>query len=325
MISSSGSSHSGQVLVGPRKYFLNPDVFSVGIFVGGWETPKMVDWQRGINLLRFSFRKLLVPKYWHKFSPKIYEVWQHGVMLVFYRRYCDSYSEFVEWLPNTKLPEMIGLQAIPDEATLCREEKRLKPFLEAAAMMLVVSVLPDKWLAAADMTGLQTKRASPYYVRRIKASYSRRGYARLELVVWKSFIVAWELNLSKKDELAMLKSLWKKIKKKPSVLTYDKKGDCEPHHEWLESEGVQSIAPPRINARRGMYRKRLMRKFPQKKYSKRNRVENVNFVLKNKYGDALKAYSTKGRRAEVTTKILSYNLWRRLTVIIYELCNIAIL
>ncbi len=218
---------------------------------------------------------------------------------------------------------MIGLQAIPDEATLCREEKRLKPFLEAAAMMLTVSILPDKWLAAADMTGLQTKRASPYYVRRIKASYSRRGYARLELVVWKSYIVAWELNLSKKDELAMLRSLWKKIKKKPSVLIYDKKGDCEPHHEWLESEGVQSIAPPRKNARHGIYRKKLIRKFPQKKYAKRNRVENVNFVFKNKYGDALKAYSIKGRRAEVTTKILAHNLWRRLILKIYELCNIA--
>ena len=66
-----------------------------------------------------------------------------------------------------------------------------------------------------------------------------------------------------------------------------------------------------------------MKSFPQKTYNKRNRVENVNYMLKNKYGDALKAYTTKGRRAEVTTKILAHNLWARLKARLYELFNNA--
>ena len=271
-----------------------------------------VDWKRGIKLLRSKLQQLGLPVYWHKNSPHTYQVWQHGVMLVFMRRYCDSYSDFVEWLPNTKLPEYMKLSSVPDEGTLCKEEKRLRPYLEAVAMLLVVSLLPAKFVAAADMTGLQTRRASPYYVRRVMSSYSRRGFARLELLVWKTFIIIWELRLLPKDELKMLKSIWKKLKKKPSTLVYDKKGDSEPHHEWLEEEGTRSIAPVRKGARKGRIRRKLMKNFPQKTYNKRNRVESVNFVFKNKYGDSLQAYTVKGRRAEITTKIVSYNLWTRL-------------
>ena len=115
-----------------------------------------IDWKRSINLLRKCFRKQGLPVYWHKNSPHTYQVWQHAVMLVFCRRYCDSYSEFVEWLPNSKLPDYIGLKAIPDEGTLCKEEKRLKPFLEAVAVLIVLPLLPKSFVAGADMTGLQT-------------------------------------------------------------------------------------------------------------------------------------------------------------------------
>ena len=127
----------------------------------------------------------------------------------------------------------------------------------------------------------------------------------------------------RKDELAMLKSLWKKVKKKPTTLVYDKKGDCEEFHEWLEEQGIRSIAPVRKGARRGRIRRKLMKNFPQKTYNKRNRNENVNFVFKNRYGDSLKAYTVIGRRSEIATKIVAFNLWARLKALLYELFNIA--
>lgn len=283
----------------------------------------MIDWKRGINLLRKCFRKQGMPDYWHKYSPKKYTLWQHSIMLIFYRQYCDSYTGFVEWLPNTKLPEYLALKAIPDEGTLCKEEKRLRPFLENLAILLVLPLLPKRFVAGADMTGLQTRRQSAYYTKRVFGE-KIRGFARLEFLVWKRFIIGWELRLMHKDELAMLKSLWKKLKKKPSTMLYDKKGDCEEYHEWLEEQGIRSIAPVRKGARRGRIRKKLMKHFPQKLYNKRNRNENVNFVFKNKHGDALQAYTVKGRRAEITTKIVAYNLWARLKTLQEEVFNIAL-
>jgi hypothetical protein len=281
-----------------------------------------IDWKRGIKLLRKGLEKQGLPEFWHKHSPKTYKVWQHGVLLVFYRRHSTSYSDFVEWLPNSKLPEYMRLKAIPDEGTLCKEEKRLRPFLENLAILLVLPLLPKSFVASADMTGLQLRRASSYYIKRI-GGFHRREFARLELLVWKNFIIEFELRLFRKDELKMLKSLWKKLKKKPSTLLYDKKGDCEPFHEWLEEQGIRSIAPVRKGARRGRIRRRLLKNFPQKTYNKRNRSENVNFVLKNKYGDSLRAYTIKGRRAELASKIVAYNLWARLKALIYELFNAA--
>lgn len=283
----------------------------------------VVDWKRSINLLRNGFHKQGLPTYWHKNSPHTYKVWQHGAMLVFLRRYCDSYSEFVEWLPNTKLPEYLGLNSIPDEGTLCKEEKRLRPFLEAVALLMILPLLPSSFVAGGDMTGLQTKRKSAYYIKRVLGVYSRRGFARLEFLVWKQFIIGWELRLTPKDELSMLKSLWKKVKKKPTTLVYDKKGDCESFHEWLEDQGIRSIAPVRKGAKRGRLRRKLLKNFPQKTYNKRNRNENVNYVFKNKYGDALKCYTLKGRRAEISTKVLAYNLWARLKALFQELFNNA--
>jgi hypothetical protein len=280
-----------------------------------------IEWKRAINLLRKCFRKQGLPEYWHKFSPKKYKVWQHGTMLIFYRQYCNSYSDFIEWLPNTKLPEYLKLKDIPDEGTLCKEEKRLRSYMEVTAMLLIISLLPKRFVAGADMTGLQTKRASPYYLKRIFGSLYRREFARLELLVWKRFILGWEMRLHHKDELKMLKSLWKKLRKLPSTVVYDKKGDCEEYHEWLEEQGIRSIAPVRKGAKRGRIRRKLMRNFPQKTYNKRNRNENVNFVFKNKYGDSLNAYTIKGRRAELATKIAAYNLWARLKALLHEVFN----
>ena len=122
-----------------------------------------VDWKRSIKLLRKVLDEEGLPEYWHKNSPHTYQVWQHGVMLVFCRRYARSYTDFVEWLPNSKLPEYLGLKAIPDEGTLCKEEKRLKPYLEALAMRLVLSLLPKRFVAGADMAGLQMRRARSFF------------------------------------------------------------------------------------------------------------------------------------------------------------------
>ncbi|HLC32648.1 MAG TPA: hypothetical protein VJJ82_02385 [Candidatus Nanoarchaeia archaeon] len=276
------------------------------------------NWTRGINYLLRACHQAGVPEYWHKNSPKTYTVKQHLIMLVFCRRFFDSYTEFVENLDNTILPQILNLKSVPDEGTLCKEEKRLQKYMQQVAIALAIAVLPKHFVAGADGTGLQTTKASAYYVKRVLGQFSRRGFARFELVVWKKYILAWELRLLPKDELAMLKSCWKQLRKRPTTLVYDKKGDCEAHHEWLEEQGVRSIAPVRKGARKGKYRRKLMKNFPQKTYNKRNRNENVNWMFKNRYGQALSAYTVKGRRSEIATKVTAHNLWARLSALLIQ-------
>ena len=56
----------------------------------------------------------------------------------FCRRFWNSYTEFVENVSETKLPEYLNLKAIPDEGTLCKEDKRLKPFLDSVTILLIL-------------------------------------------------------------------------------------------------------------------------------------------------------------------------------------------
>ena len=133
----------------------------------------MCDWKRGVSLLRRSCRKVGVPKYWRRNSPKTYTLEQHAIMLVFCRRYFDSYRDFVSNISNTILPEIISRNSIPDEGTLCKEEKRLRPFIAEIAIALAIAVLPRRFVASSDGTGLETKKASAYFVKRVMGRFSR--------------------------------------------------------------------------------------------------------------------------------------------------------
>ena len=55
-----------------------------------------------------------------------------------------------------------------------------------------------------------------------------------------------------------------KVRKKPTTFVYDKKGDSELFHEWLEEQGIRSIASVRKGARKGRIRRKLMKNFPKK-------------------------------------------------------------
>jgi hypothetical protein len=273
---------------------------------------------RSINLLRSALRRAQVPVYWHKHSPKTYTVHQHAILLVFRRKLGKSYVEYEEfWLPILEpICKAIGLKKIPEQSTMCREEHRLKPYLELANVRLVQAVLPERPFATGDGTGLSFTGKSSYYVRRImgQRGYKRKGYARLVVVnTTKNIILGAGLRVLPTGELNLLRKIWVKLARKPSTLVWDKAGDSEPHHKWLEhDEKVRSIAPVRKGWRRGSFRKKLKDNFPQKTYNKRNHSETTIRLYKLAFGEALKAKSLKGRRAEVAGNVITHNLNQRL-------------
>jgi len=273
---------------------------------------------RAINLLRNSLRKAKVPLYWHKNSPKKYTVHQHAILLVFRRKLNKSYLEYEKfWLPIlTPLCKEIGLELIPEQSTLCKEEQRLRFWLEKTNVKLIQGILPERPFASGDGTGLSFANGSSYYIRRImgQKGVKRRGFARVVFVnTTKNIIVGSGLRVLNTGELTILRSIWGKLAKKPSTLVWDKSGDSEKHHKWLEQEeGVRSIAPVRRGYKRGFFRGRLLDNFPHKTYNKRNHSETTVKLYKQSFGDSLKAKSIKGRRAELATCTLTHNLNQRL-------------
>ena len=272
---------------------------------------------RAINLLRNSLKKAKVPLYWHKHSPKTYTVHQHSILLVFRRKLNKSYLEYETfWLPILEpLCKAIGLKKIPEQSTLCKEEHRLRFWLEKTNVKLIQSVLPKRPFATGDGTGLSFANGSSYYIHRImgQRGAKRRGFARVVFVnTTKNIILVSGVRVLPTGELNLLRGIWHKIARKPSTLVWDKAGDSEKHHEWLEEQGIRSIAPVKKNYRRGRLRRRLAKNFPQKTYNKRNHSETTVRLYKQSFGDSLKARSLKGRRAEVAICTLTHNLKQRL-------------
>ena len=277
----------------------------------------VVQAKRGINLLRNSLRRAKVPKYWHKNSPKTYTVHQHAILLVFRRKLNKSYVEYEQfWLPIlTQLCEAIGLEKTPEQSTLCKEEHKLKNWLEKTNVKLIQTILPERPLASGDGTGLSFANGSSYYIRRIMGQHGirRRGFARVVFVnTTKNIILGSGIRVLPGGELNLLRSIWDKLARKPSTLVWDKAGDSEEHHEWLEEQGVLSIAPVRKNFKRGRLRKKLAKNFPQKTYNKRSHSETTVRLYKQSFGDSLKARSLKGRRAELAINTLTHNLNQRM-------------
>jgi len=277
----------------------------------------MIEARRGINLLRNSLRRAGVPLYWHKNSPKTYTVHQHAILLVFRRKLSKSYVEYERfWLPILEpLCKAIGLKKILEQSTLCREEHRLRFWVEKTDAKLIQAILPERPFASGDGTGLSFANGSSYYVRRImgQRGVKRRGFAKVVFVnTTKNIILGSCIRVLPSGELSLLRSIWPKLARKPSTLVWDKAGDSEKHHEWLEEQGVRSIAPVRKNYRRGRRRRELAKKFPQKTYNKRNHSETTVRLYKQSFGDSLKARSLKGRRAELAMNTLTHNLNQRL-------------
>jgi transposase len=277
---------------------------------------------RAINLLRNSLKRTKVPLYWHKNSPKKYTVHQHAILLVFRRKLNKSYVEYEQfWLPIlTPLCRKISLEEIPEQSTLCKEEHRLRFWLEKTNVKMIQAILPERPFASGDGTGLSFANGSSYYIRRImgQRGVKRRGFARVVFVnTTKNIILGSGIRVLNTGELIILRSIWKNLARKPSTLVWDKSGDSEKHHKWLEHEkDVRSIAPVRKGYKKGFFRRKLLENFPKKTYHKRNHSETTVKLYKQSFGDSLKARSVKGRRAELATCTLTHNLNQRLKIII---------
>jgi hypothetical protein len=74
--------------------------------------------------------------------PQKYTVHGHAILVVFRRKSNKSYVEYETfWLTIlTSLCEITGLENIPEQSTICREEHRLKKYLGQAGIELIQSV-----------------------------------------------------------------------------------------------------------------------------------------------------------------------------------------
>ena len=256
-----------------------------------------------VKKVKYLLHKINAPTRLHHFGPKMYQLWQH-VFALFVKAECKlSYRRTTHFLRD------LGFK-VATKSTLQRYASKLKiPFWRG---MFNLTIGKCASIFSIDGTGLEKTRASKHYLKRINSHYKfSKGFHFSIIVDKKGKIQGLRLRKKYRSDVKDIKNLYANLIHKPKVILMDKGYDAEWIHELFEDEGIKSIAPTRKNARRGFYRKKLIKDFPKKLYNKRNIVESVFHAFKQKYGSSIYSKNITSARSEIYCKAILHNLFLR--------------
>ena len=253
-----------------------------------------------IKKVKHLLKKAKLPNYLHHFGPKMYDLWQH-VFALFFKANCK-----LSYRRTTSILEELGF-VVASKSTLQRYSKKLKlPFWKK---IFNFTIEKSSSIFMIDGTGLEKTCASKHYIKRIDGQYKfSKGFHFSIVTDEKGKIQSLRLRKKYGHDVKDIKSLFKDLKNKPEVILMDKGYDAEWIHELFENAGIKSIAPTRKNAKRGFYRRKLIRYFPQKLYNKRNMVESIFHAFKQKYGSSIFSKNIASARSEVYCKAILHNI-----------------
>ena len=258
----------------------------------------------------------VIPRYFSKFSNKIFCNHQKIILLVLKQKLRTTYRDLVELLKITHIPMYIGLTRIPHHTTLVKFAKRIEPKL----LNLLLPYKHAKTIGI-DGTGFSVENRSRHYETRTSLTSYRR-YVKLSVVVDldKQLILRQETHKSprhdNKDFMPLIYGI------KTSFVCADKAYDSNQNHKYiiLDLKAKSLIAVKNYGSKRRNWRKdwRAYAKsqFEEEKYHQRSKVESIFSSIKRKYGSCLKARSFSSQKKEVICKLIAYNVDR-----IIRLCN----
>ena len=267
----------------------------------------------------------IISPYSSKYSRKDYTQQQLLALYVLKQKSKLSYDDFVDdFKTRDKALLELGLFQVPSASTLKMFAKRMTVgILELLLGSGIHLTRKKKLVTAIDSTGFELEDGSYHYVKRLgKASKQRKtlklsGCADTD----KHLFVSAKMRKGKAHDNQDFKPLIKKAKKNTGkqikTNTGDKAYDSEYLHVFAEQEGFEHIAPLRnkdvpVWRTRGIHRKKLRRKFPEKKYHRRSIIENMWFCVKRLCGNTMKAKKWMMQKKEMLARLICYNLNRLL-------------
>jgi hypothetical protein len=275
-----------------------------------------------------------LPDYRHPKSPHKFTQPQLFACLVVQEFRCLDYRGIwvllQEW---SELRHVLGLQKVPHFTTLWAASKRLlaKPQAEALLEGVLQRCRKAKMLgqrtpvAAIDSTGLETRHASRYYVKRCqhqKGHYKSR-YPKLSAVgdTANHLILGCALDRGPKPDLVEARAtVQDALSHQPlGTLLGDLGYEAEYFHQFCRDQRhIRSIIPTRDRGRprvdggphvvRGHYRKLMKQHFPKVLYGQRWQGETIFSMLKRHYGSALRARRYQSQNREIRLRVLTHDL-----------------
>jgi hypothetical protein len=299
---------------------------------------------RKVALEALAVAEQTLPRYWHRFSPKVFTVGQLFACLVLKAFFKTDYRGIAALLADLPdLTQTLGLQRVPHFTTLHKNATRLLDFVPANQLLqttvqrhlgkdAVVEV------AAADSTGMETSQVSPYFVRR-KARGQDRSNPLYQTTTYTQFPkihavcdCATHLVLSVMPCLGPTPDvdrfrplLWLTLANVAvRTLLADAGYDSEPNHAFArEGCRVRSVMPashgrPCKDPNKplsGKYRD-LMRRFRDFRFGQRWQIESVFSMIKRRLGPVVLGRSRRTRSAEMMLKVLTHNIMIRVAILL---------
>ena len=287
---------------------------------------------RDVLMVGHLIGSLALPKYAHKYSPKTYTQPQLFACLVLKEFLHRDYRGIEQLLKDTpELAAVIDLKQIPDHSTLQKAAKRLLCSSSASSLLdmtirvgqIIGKLGPRIPLAAMDGTGLESRHASAYYVRRkakfkdFKQSMTYKRFPKAGLVCdCKSHLILSIVpERGPGSDASHFQRAFDQAHRRIhfAALVADAGYDGEHNHVYARSRGVRSLIPPLIGRptdkpASGYWRRMMQRVLPRSRYGQRWQAETTNSMLKRLLGSALRARSYWSQCRETHLRGLSLNI-----------------
>jgi len=247
-----------------------------------------------------------IPRYFSKFSNKIFDNHQKLVLLVLKQKLRKTYRDFVELLKITCIPLYLGLKRIPEHTTLVKFAKKVKGML---SLLLNIRTATN---VAVDATGFEIDTKS-YYYRNIWNSdvkQKAKRYLKLSLSVDtdKLFILGYKMRKKFRHDTIDFESVLKDIK--TDYVFADKGYDSKKNRQFVKSKlNAIPIIPVRMHTNFYGYLKQH-KKIDGSNYHQRSKVETIFSMIKRKYGCTLLGKSDSSQKTELEIKLIVHNIDR---------------
>ena len=250
-----------------------------------------------------------IPRYFSKFSNKIFCNHQKIILLVLKQKLRTTYRDLVELLKITKIPALIGLKRTPHHTTLVKFAKKIKPKL----LNFLLPFIKAK-TTGVDGTGFEVNNQSKHY-QMVTGRGIYRRYVKLGISadLDKQIILRNAIHKSPRNDCKDFKPLLNGLKMK--FVCADKGYDSYENHNFVFNKlnAKSFIKLKKWESRKGKYfgsRNKAKKIYDNKIYHQRSKLETIFSVIKRKYGSALRSKSFATQKKEVICKLIAYNLDR---------------
>ena len=259
-----------------------------------------------------------IPRYFSKFSNKIFCNHQKIVLLVLKQKLRTTYRDLIEILKISDIPLLIGLKRIPHHTTLIKFDKKIKPHL----LNFFLPYRKAKTIGI-DATGFSVENRSKHYEMRT-ALTSYRRYIKLSIIadLDKQLIMNQAIHKSPRHDNKDFMILMRNVKAK--AICADKGYDSNENHRFIMQDlkaksliAIKNYGNKKHRNWRKDWRKVALKQFDEKEYHQRSKVETIFSSVKRKYGSNLKAKNFQSQKKEVICKLIAYNIDRITKEIFY--------